>query len=137
MIHLLASLILILVMVAAFTWLDRRWWCVCGSRNPWGGNKQPCGSHHAFGVWSLSHVLHGAVFCIVLHVLFGNSLSVPGLLLGTMALEVAWELIENTSHGIEATRLMVDRSYEGDSVGNSIGDVLSCMAGAGIVLVFV
>jgi hypothetical protein len=51
-------------------------------------------------------------------------------LLLAMAVEVSWEIVENTDFVIERYReTTIALHYYGDSVVNSVGDVLFCVAG--------
>ena len=47
-----------------------------------------------------------------------------------MAVEAAWEVIENSPPVIERYRTATTAvGYQGDTVANSLGDILSCAAG--------
>jgi hypothetical protein len=48
----------------------------------------------------------------------------------TLAVEAGWEILENTNSVIDRYRAAtISLDYLGDSIGNSIGDVLSCLIG--------
>ena len=79
--------------------------------------------------YTFTHVTHGALF-------YGlTSLALPsaslGLrLLGGVALEAALESYENTRTVIERYRAAtISLGYYGDSVLNSVGDILACVIG--------
>ena len=91
---------------------------------PWHRNKYSQGWLDA---WSITHVGHGIV-------LFGLAKSVfPGMTYGFLAIvvtaEALWESFENRNWVIRLFRSAGDKNYFGDSVANSLGDVLACVAG--------
>jgi Protein of unknown function (DUF2585) len=108
----------------------RRWWCACGQPTLWTGDANgPHNSQHLFDPYSLTHVLHGLILCGVL------SYALPRLapawrLVVAVVVEVGWELVENTNFVIERYRTAtLALGYQGDTVANSVGDVLSCVLG--------
>ena len=106
------------------------WWCECGrpflvTADAWSNHT----SQHLFDPYSLSHVLHGFLFCWLLAWLWPRA-SRRVLAVGAVAMEAGWELIENSPFVIERYRqTTASLGYAGDSVGNSLGDALSCLAG--------
>lgn len=89
-------------------------------------------SQHLFDPYSITHMMHG--------VLMYNSfrLAAKYRLHDQMAYNLAltvlcscvWELVENTSLVIDMYRTnALHYSYYGDSVTNSIGDIISCILG--------
>jgi hypothetical protein len=107
-----------------------RWWCACGGLNPWAGDTHSShNSQHLFDPYSFSHVSHGILFCGFCAWMFPRW--APGwrfvLALGVEAL---WEAVENTSFVINRYRAAtMSLDYYGDTVANSLGDVLSCWVG--------
>ena len=74
--------------------------------------------------YTLTHVMHG----ILLYWLFG-SFGSTGLLL-SVGLECFWEIAENTDRIIQRYRKeTIALGYNGDSVLNSVGDILAMVAG--------
>jgi hypothetical protein len=48
----------------------------------------------------------------------------------TLAVEAGWEIVENTNYVINRYReATIAYDYLGDTVGNSVGDILSCLIG--------
>ena len=91
----------------------------------------PENSQQVFDWYSFSHVIHGIVFYAVFH-LIGRRWNWPlGLrLVLAVVVEVAWEVFENTPFTIERYRkATIALDYYGDSVLNSMCDVLCCAAG--------
>lgn len=116
-------------------WQGRLWLCSCGYFLVWTGDAWSSDtSQHLFDPYALTHVLHGFFFCGLL------ALAAPRLSAGwrfflAVAAEAAWEVIENSAFVInryrEATAAL---GYEGDTVVNSLGDVVACAAGFVVAL---
>ncbi len=108
--------------------LDRIPWCALGDWSIW--ISESAGSHtsqHFFDPYSFSHVQHGLFFYFLLYLL-----RVPGgCRLGiVLFLEGLWEAAENTPMVIDRYRTAtVALNYYGDSIANSLGDLLSCLFG--------
>lgn len=111
--------------------MGRSFWCNCGHPNPWTGDiwSSHC-SQHCFDPYSLTHVLHGVAFYFLLWAVLGKTCEIwqRGLVAGL--LESGWEIFENSSFTIERFRSQtISLNYYGDSVGNSLCDVLCCLSG--------
>jgi hypothetical protein len=108
----------------------RRWWCACGQPNLWTADARgPHNSQHLFDPYSFSHVSHGVLFFGLLW-LVARRLPVGWRFCLAVALEVAWEVAENSDAVIDRFRTGTAAvGYRGDTVANSVGDVLSCMVG--------
>jgi hypothetical protein len=91
-----------------------------------------CVSQHLGDSYTFSHVLHGAIFYWLLAPLAGR-LPLAWRLIAALGLEIGWELIENTPWIIEYYRdNTASLGYAGDSVVNSLCDVLASIAGFAI-----
>lgn len=91
--------------------------------DPWG----PEGSQHLLDWYSPSHVIHGLLFYAALW-LVARQLAVGWRFLIAVAVECAWELVENSDAVIERYRsVTVSKDYLGDTVLNVVMDV-ACMA---------
>ena len=108
----------------------RRWWCACGGLNPWSGDTHSMhNSQHVFDPYSFCHVSHGLLFCGLFAWLL-PSFAAGWRLVAAIGLEVLWEMVENSSFVIDRYRAAtVSLDYYGDTVANSLGDVLSCVIG--------
>lgn len=126
-----ACLAVVLLLAALELRLQGRlWWCKCGRLLFWiGGAQTPETSQHLADPYTLSHVLHGFIFYWLIVWLLPRLSFAWRLLLATV-IEVLWELVENTDFVIrryrEATAAL---GYEGDTVVNSLGDILACAIG--------
>lgn len=117
---------------AAFTlrWQGRLWLCDCGRFRLWLGNAwSPETSQQLFDPYSFTHVLHG----FALFGLFALLLRRTGWrwrLFYTVACEAAWEVFENTQFVINRYReTTAALGYNGDTIVNSLGDVIACAFG--------
>lgn len=108
----------------------RIWWCACGKATPWSGDIWTShNSQHLFDPYSFSHVLHGVIFCGLFALLLRKASS-QWRFFFSIVLECAWELFENSPFIIQRYREgTFALGYEGDSVLNSMGDVMSCGIG--------
>jgi len=106
-------------------------WCAGGEPWLWSGNVwSRHNSQHLFDPYTVSHLSHGILFALVLRVCCrGRRRYTIGLVVATV-LEAAWEVGENTDVVIRRYReTTMSLDYFGDSVANSLGDVLATMAG--------
>ncbi|HEV3235767.1 MAG TPA: DUF2585 family protein, partial [Gemmataceae bacterium] len=130
MLPLLAILAVLAVTTLQLRIQGRRWWCACGQPNLWTGD--PNGSHnsqHLFDPYSFTHVLHGVLFFWLL-AWTCRRMPLAWRLWLTVGIESLWEVVENSAFVIERYRTATAAvGYEGDSVANSIGDILSCVLG--------
>jgi hypothetical protein len=121
------------VMLAAavvfLRWQGRIWWCECGKPYPVSLHIDSHNSQHLFDVYSLSHVLHGVLFCGILW-LFRGRLSLNTRSVIASAIEIAWEMLENSPIIINRYRsATMSLGYTGDAIFNSLGDVVSFILG--------
>src|SRR5207249_2408165 len=92
----------------------------------------PHTSRHLFDPYSFTHFSHGLLFFWLFAWAFPR-LSPAWRLCLAVTLEGAWELLENSDFVIQRFRAAtVSGEYEGDSVANSLGDLLSCALGFGL-----
>ena len=85
-------------------------------------------------VYTLSHIIHGMIFYGLYTGLFGFDLSAAFVLAVTT--ECCWEVFKNTPWVIARYRKTVAVDYAGDTVLNSISDVLSMGCGLAYAVVF-
>ena len=119
---------------AAILWLmGRPPICRCGVVDLWVASaSSPKTSQMLTDWYSTSHVLHGILFFAVFAVLF-RRVSVERRFLLAVALEAAWELVENSPVIINRYReATVALGYTGDSILNSMSDI--AMMGVGFWL---
>lgn len=110
--------------------------CTCGTVKLWHGVVQSAENSQQLTDWySLSHVIHGMIMYFVAWLLwakwklFGGRPARFALPIAVLV-EAAWEIAENSPMIIERYRAVtVSFGYTGDSVLNSMGDVLSMIVG--------
>jgi hypothetical protein len=109
---------------------NRIWWCACGHFNMWDGDIWSAhNSQHVFDPYSFTHVLHGMIFCGLCAWLWPRVVLIWSLTL-TIAVEALWEILENSPFIIHRYReATIGLGYEGDSIVNSMADILCCVIG--------
>ena len=123
----------VLVLVALVLLLHaegRMFLCACGHFAVWVGDW--CSSNTSqqlLDPYSFTHVLHGFIFCGLLAWALPRVRWEWSFALALSA-ESLWEVMENTDFVIrryrEATATL---GYNGDTVVNSLGDIIACTAG--------
>ncbi len=128
--HLLAALLLVALAAVALSAMGRPPICTCGEVKLWVGAVHSAdNSQHLADWYTPSHIIHGFLFYgLGWLVLRRNP---PGdRLVMAVAIEAAWELIENSDAMIsryrEATTAL---GYTGDSILNSVMDIGWMLAG--------
>lgn len=107
----------------------RLWWCSCRrflwTSDGWGSLT----SQTFLDPYSFTHILHGVMFCGLLALLI-RRMPVRWRLFIAIAMESAWELIENSNTVIDRYRhATAALGYNGDTVVNSLGDIMCCVLG--------
>jgi hypothetical protein len=110
--------------------MGRRPWCECGSPVPWSWDIWSShNSQHLVDPYAFTHFLHGMLFYAFFRFVLGARRPVLRALLA-LGVEVAWEIGENTDTVINRYReATIALDYYGDSVLNSVADVLAMVLG--------
>lgn len=108
----------------------RLWLCSCGRFRLWLGDAWGSEtSQQLLDPYSFTHVLHGFALCGLLALVLPRAGWRWRLALAVLA-EAAWEVLENTELVINRYReTTAALGYNGDTVVNSLGDVVACAAG--------
>jgi hypothetical protein len=119
-----------LLSVLALRIEGRLWWCACRTPTPF--STRVASSHnsqHLLDPYSFSHLLHGIIFYWALRLLLPRA-RVATLLLIALLIEAGWEVLENSPIIIARYRAATaSLGYSGDTIVNSVGDILSCLLG--------
>ena len=92
------------------------------------GNTSDTTSQLLADVYILSHILHGVIFYWVFHRAMG--LDLERAFLVSVGVESAWEIAENSEWVVKKYRdNTASQDYAGDTVLNSVGDIIGMMAG--------
>jgi len=128
----IAMFVCVALMVVTLHFQGRIWWCkwdwpiYLWSSDVWSKHN----SQHLFDPYMFTHLLHGVALYWLGRLLFQKRISFAWLLFTAVLAESIWELVENSAMVIERYRSSTaSLEYFGDSITNSIGDVISCIAG--------
>ncbi len=113
--------------------------CKCGYVKFWHGLANSSeNSQHIADWYTFSHIIHGFLFYglyWLMRRLSGRTIPLAAGFLVAVALEVSWEVVENSDAVIKRYReATIALDYFGDSVLNSTSDVLAMALGFGLAL---
>jgi hypothetical protein len=125
-----AALAILVLSAAILLAMGRNPICTCGTVDLWvGGRDSPKTSQMLTDWYSFSHIVHGLLFYAALW-LIARRWPVERRFLVAMLVEASWELIENTPMVIDRYRhATAALGYSGDSVLNSVSDILMMAVG--------
>jgi hypothetical protein len=128
-----AALLAVLILAAAAAILlamGRNPICTCAVVDLWVGARDSPKTSQMLSDWySLSHIVHGLLFYAALWLVWRRA-PVEWRFLVALVVEATWEVIENTPMVIDRYRATTAAlGYSGDSVLNSLSDILMMCVG--------
>jgi Protein of unknown function (DUF2585) len=110
--------------------MGRGIWGTAGVAGLWSGDiNSQHNSQFLADPYSFTHISHGILLYALLTIAF-RKWPVAERFMLAVGLEGAWEILENTDLIINRYRAeTISLNYFGDSVVNSMGDILACMLG--------
>lgn len=137
--HIVGAVVVLAVMAGILAGMGRVWWCRAGDPHLWSGAAEILSRHnsqHPLDPYTFTHVLHGLLFYALAWLALGARAGSVGRAWAGFLVEVGWEILENTDTVIERYRTAtIALDYFGDSIVNSIADVLAYAAGYGLAAV--
>lgn len=124
---------IIAVAVVCLTVQGRVWWCEAGDAWPWSWDVwSRHNSQHAIDPYSFTHILHGILGFWLTGLVF-RRVPVAWRFVIAIFIESSWEVIENTNYMINRYReATISLDYFGDSITNSLFDIICCGLGFAI-----
>jgi len=104
--------------------------CTCGAVDLWVGARDSPRTSQMLADWySLSHIVHGLLFYAILWLAL-RRWPTSSRFIAAVVVEASWEVVENTPFVIDRYReTTAALGYSGDSVVNSLSDMLMMCAG--------
>jgi hypothetical protein len=108
----------------------RVWWCEAGDYWPWSWEVwSRHNSQHVIDPYSFTHVLHGVLEFWLISLIFPR-MPLAWRLCLALFIESSWEVGENTQYVINRYReATISLDYYGDSIINSLADIVCCALG--------
>ena len=106
------------------------WWCEAGDYVPWSWEIwSRHNSQHLIDPYTFTHILHGVAEFWIISLIF-RKVPLAWRLAIAVGIEGTWEVVENTNTVIQRYReATISLDYYGDSIINSISDMISCATG--------
>lgn len=125
-----AVTLVVVIAIISLNLQGRVWWCEVGDAWPWSWDVwSKHNSQHLIDPYSFTHVLHGVLEFWLIGLVFWK-LPLAWRFVLAIFIESSWEVIENTNQVINRYReATISLDYYGDSIANSIFDIVCCGLG--------
>lgn len=130
----LATIIAIVIAATIMLAIQGRvWWCQVGDYSPWSWNIWTThNSQHILDPYAFTHILHGILEFWLIGLVF-RRIPVAWRMVLALTIESIWEVAENSPFIIERYRTVtLSLDYFGDSIINSLADIVCCATGFAI-----
>jgi len=127
----LIGLVLMAFAAAAEHAMGRIWICKCGYIRFWVGDVSSSENSQQIADWySFSHIIHGFIlYAVTRWIGRRRGWSLGWCFVVAVLVEVSWEVLENSPIIINRYRQTMSLDYTGDSVLNSMSDILFAVVG--------
>ncbi len=128
------SIAIVFLIATVVLWTQGRvWWCQAGDMLPWSWDIWTThNSQHIVDPYAFTHVLHGVLEFWLIGLVF-RRMPLAWRLVLAVAIEGTWEVAENSAFIIERYRTVtLSLDYFGDSIINSLADMVCCATGFAI-----
>jgi hypothetical protein len=130
MVYTVIIILIFIVQILSQVYQGHIWICDCGIVKFWhGAINSNQDSQHLSDWYTFSHIIHGFVFYWLLKKFTKNKLGIWTYLSLAVAIESGWEILENSPIIINRYRETASLMYFGDSIINSLADVLWMILG--------
>lgn len=126
----IAIFAIIVVAVVVLNWQGRVLWCPQSDYTPWAWNIWSAhNSQHILDPYTFTHILHGVLEFWLIGLVFWKMPMAWRFVLAIF-IESTWEVAENSSYIINRYREeTISLDYFGDSIINSLADIIACACG--------
>ncbi|MEO8043098.1 MAG: DUF2585 family protein [Acidobacteriota bacterium] len=131
--QIIAVTIVVLTAIITLDLIGRVWWCEAGDYTPWSWvvNSRH-NSQHLIDPYSFTHILHGILEFWLIGLVF-RKIPIAWRFVIAIFIESSWEVVENTNYIINRYReATISFDYFGDSIPNSVSDIVCCGLGFAI-----
>lgn len=135
--YVIVTLLFLVITGASELAMGRVPWCKCGYIKLWHGKPNSSeNSQHISDPYIFTHVIHGIAFYFLTWSVFKKK-SIKFRYYFSIGLESFWEILENTDFIINRYRAAtISLNYYGDSVVNSLSDIIAAVFGFAIAAYF-